>query len=48
MIIDKDRAVIDAYKDYPVSAVVMDIRNEEGFNRILPSFHTGITVIVEV
>ena len=44
MIIDKDRAVIDAYKDYPVSAVVMDIMNEEGLNRILPKGLDGVVI----
>ncbi len=44
MIIDKDRIVIDAYKDYPVSAVVMDIMNEEGLSRILPKGLDGVVI----
>lgn len=44
MIIDKDRTVIDAYKDYPVSAVVMDIMNEESLARILPKGLDGVVI----
>lgn len=36
LIIDKDREVIDLYKDSPVSAVVLDILNEESLRRFLP------------
>jgi trk system potassium uptake protein len=44
MIIDKDRNVIDAYKDYPVSAVVMDIMNEEALGRVLPKNLDGVII----
>ena len=44
MIIDKDRAVIDAYKDYPVSAVVMDIMDQESLHRILPKNLDGVVI----
>ncbi len=36
LIIDKDRAVIDEYKDAPVDAVALDVLNEENLKRVLP------------
>ena len=33
MIVDKDREVIDAYRDHPVTAIVMDIANEENLRQ---------------
>jgi len=44
MILDKDRAVIDAYKDYPVSAVVMDIMDQEALHRVLPKSLDGVVI----
>jgi trk system potassium uptake protein TrkA len=43
LIIDKDRDVIDAYKNYAVNAVAMDIMNEENLHRVLPK---GIDAVV--
>jgi trk system potassium uptake protein TrkA len=36
LIVDKDRDLIDAYKDAPVSAVVLDILTVETLRKILP------------
>jgi len=44
LIIDKDRDVIDQYKDHPVSAVVMDVLNEESLRRILPKSIDGVII----
>ena len=44
LIIDKDRDVIDAYSDYPVSAVVMDVMNEESLRRVLPKGLDGVVI----
>ncbi len=44
LIIDKDREVIDAYNDYPVSAVVMDVMNEESLRRVLPKGLDGVVI----
>lgn len=44
LIIDKDRDVIDQYKDHPVSAVVLDVLNEESMRRILPGSIDGVVI----
>jgi trk system potassium uptake protein TrkA len=44
MIIDKDRDVIDAYRDHPVNAVVMDIVNEDNLRRVLPKDLDGVVI----
>lgn len=44
LIIDKDREVIDAYKDYPVNAVVMDLLNEENLSRVFPRDLDGVVI----
>lgn len=44
LIIDKDRQVIDAYKDHPVNAIVMDIMNEENLRRALPKNLDGVVI----
>lgn len=44
MIIDKDREVIDAYRDHPVTAVVMDIVNEENLRKALPQGLDGVVI----
>ncbi len=44
LIIDRDREVIDSYKDSPVSAVVMDITNEENLGRVLPKGLDGVVI----
>ncbi len=44
MIIDKDREVIDAYKDFPVNAVVVDITDEEILSRVLPKNLDGVVI----
>ncbi len=36
LIIDKDRDLIDAYRDQPVEAVALDVLNEENLRRVLP------------
>ncbi len=44
LIIDRDREVIDAYRDRPVNAVVMDVMNEENLARILPKGLDGVVI----
>lgn len=44
MIVDKDRQVIDAYRDQPVTAIVMDIVNEENLRRALPQGLDGVVI----
>jgi len=44
LIIDKDREVIDQYKDHPVSAVVMDVLNEESLRRMLPGSIDAVVI----
>ncbi len=44
LILDKDREVIDAYRDHPVNAVVMDILNEENLRRVLPRSLDGVVI----
>jgi trk system potassium uptake protein TrkA len=44
MIIDKDREVIDAYRDHPVTAIVMDIVNEEILRKALPQGLDGVVI----
>jgi trk system potassium uptake protein len=44
LIVDKDREVIDAYKNYPVNAIVMDILNEENLRRALPKGLDGVVI----
>jgi len=44
LIIDKDREVIDAYKDHPVNAIVMDVMNEENLRRALPKGLDGVVI----
>ena len=44
MIIDKDREVIDAYRDYPVTAIVMDIVNEANLRKALPQGLDGVVI----
>ncbi len=44
LIIDKDREVIEAYKDLPISAVIMDVLNEESLRRALPSTIDGVVI----
>jgi len=36
LVIDKDRDVIDQFKDSPVSAVGLDVLNQENLRRVLP------------
>jgi len=36
LLIDKDREVIDQYKDAPIDAVALDVLNEESLRRVLP------------
>lgn len=44
LIVDKDREVIDAYRDKPVNAVVMDVMNEENLGRVLPKNLDGVVI----
>lgn len=44
LIIDKDREVIEAYKDRPISAIIMDVLNEESLRRALPSTIDGVVI----
>ncbi len=44
LIVDKDREVIDAYRDHPVNAVVMDVMNEETLGRVLPKNLDGVVI----
>jgi trk system potassium uptake protein TrkA len=44
LIIDKDRSVIDQYKDSPVSAVVLDVLNEENLGRVLPKTIDAVVI----
>lgn len=44
MIVDKDREVIDAYRDHPVTAIVMDILNEENLRKALPQGLDGVVI----
>ncbi|MDR0409758.1 MAG: TrkA family potassium uptake protein [Spirochaetaceae bacterium] len=43
-IIDKDRDVVDAYKDAPVSAVALDIMTVETLRKILPSTIDAVVI----
>ncbi len=44
MIIDKDREVIDSYRDHPVTAIAMDIVNEENLRKALPPGLDGAVI----
>jgi trk system potassium uptake protein TrkA len=44
LIIDKDPEVIDQYKDHPVSAVVLDVLNEESLRRALPATIDAVVI----
>ena len=44
LIIDKDRDVIDSYRDAPVSAVALDVLNEESLRRVLPSTIDAVVI----
>lgn len=44
LIVDKDREVIDAYRDHPVNAVAMDIMNEENLAKVLPKGLDGVVI----
>lgn len=44
LIIDKDREVIDIYKDFPINAVVMDVMNKENLEKILPRSLDGVII----
>lgn len=44
LIVDKDREVIDAYGDRPVSAVAMDILDEESLGKVLPKGLDGVVI----
>lgn len=44
LLIDKDREVIDAYRDAPVSAVALDVLNEESLRRVLPPTVDGVVI----
>ncbi|MFA6507457.1 MAG: TrkA family potassium uptake protein [Treponemataceae bacterium] len=44
LIIDKDPEVIDHYKDHPVSAIVLDVLNEESLRNILPKNIDGVVI----
>lgn len=44
LIIDKDREIIDQYKDAPVNAVVLDVLNEESLRRALPPKLDGVVI----
>lgn len=44
LIIDKDRAVIDEYRDSPVNAVALDAVNEESLRRILPKTVDAVVI----
>ncbi|HAP44177.1 MAG: hypothetical protein A2087_12755 [Spirochaetes bacterium GWD1_61_31] len=44
LIIDKDREAIDAYRDHPVNAIVMDIMNEDNLRRALPKHLDGVVI----
>mgnify|MGYP001164651922 CR=1 FL=1 len=44
MIVDKDREVIDAYRDQPVSAVVMEIESEDNLRKALPKGLDGVVI----
>lgn len=44
LVVDKDRDVIDAYRDSPVSAVAMDITNEENLAKALPKGLDGVVI----
>ncbi len=44
LIIDKDRDVVDAYRDAPVSAVVLDVLNEENLRRALPATVDAVVI----
>lgn len=44
LIIDKDPEVIDQYKDHPVSAVVLDVLNEESLRRVMPASIDAVVI----
>ena len=44
LIIDKDREVVDAYRDTPVSAVILDVLNEESLRHALPSTIDAVVI----
>ena len=44
LIIDKDPEVIDQYKDHPVSAVVLDVLNEESLRRVIPASIDAVVI----
>ena len=44
MIIDKERQIIDAYRDKPVTAIVMDIENEDNLRKALPRGLDGVVI----
>ncbi|MBU0935519.1 MAG: TrkA family potassium uptake protein [Spirochaetes bacterium] len=44
LIVDKDRELIDLYKDQPLSAVVADISSEEILRKILPKNLDGVVI----
>jgi trk system potassium uptake protein TrkA len=44
LIIDKDREIIDSYRDSPVTAVVLDVLNEESLRHALPSTVDAVVI----
>jgi trk system potassium uptake protein TrkA len=44
LIIDKDKTIIDTYKDAPVHAVAMDILNVENLRKILPESIDAVVI----
>lgn len=44
LLIDKDREVIEAYRDAPVSAVVMDVLNEASLRHALPASVDAVVI----
>lgn len=44
MIVDKDRELIDAYRDQPVTAVVMEIESEDNLRKALPKGLDGVVI----
>jgi trk system potassium uptake protein TrkA len=44
LIIDKNREVVDAYSDSPLSAVVLDVLNEESLRHVLPATVDAVVI----
>jgi trk system potassium uptake protein TrkA len=44
LIIDKDREVVDAYRDAPLTAVVLDVLNEESLRHVLPKTIDAVVI----